>query len=135
MTGTPVFLDTVGLVALWDRSDQWHIPASQAFQLFSEKRANLYTSSLVLLECANAAARRPYRALVAALHHKMETTGRVFHPTTQDLENAWSDYRQGAPGDPGVVDLISFRAMQQLKIERAFTNDRHCRAAGYEVLF
>ena len=25
------FLDTVGLLALWNRSDQWHTPAEEAF--------------------------------------------------------------------------------------------------------
>lgn len=55
-----VFLDTVGLLALWDRSDQWHNVAAQAFRQLSAERAGLYTSSLVLLECANAASRRPY---------------------------------------------------------------------------
>ncbi len=59
-----VFLDTVGLLALWDRSDQWQFPRL-AFKEFSKERASLYTSSLVLLECANAAARRPYRTAVA----------------------------------------------------------------------
>jgi predicted nucleic acid-binding protein len=54
---SPVFLDTVGLLALWDRSDQWHSSAAQAFREFSEERVGLYTSSLVLLECANAASR------------------------------------------------------------------------------
>ena len=135
MTGSPVFLDTVDLLALWDRSDQWHVPAAQAFQEFSKGRASLYTSSLVLLECANAAARRPYRTVVAALWHEMKAAERVFHPDAKDWEDAWSDYERGIPGGPGVVDLISFRAMRQLGIERAFTNDRHFRDAGFQVLF
>ena len=42
MIGSPVFLDTVGLLALWDRSDQWHGPAVQAFQKFAKERASLY---------------------------------------------------------------------------------------------
>jgi hypothetical protein len=28
---TDAFLDTVGLLALWDRSDQWHVMAEAAF--------------------------------------------------------------------------------------------------------
>jgi len=131
----PVFLDTVGLLALWDRSDQWHLPATQAFQAFSKERVSLYTSSLVLLECANAAARRPYRPVVAALWHEMKASERIFHPTEKDWEEAWSDYEREAVGGPGVVDLISFRAMRHLGIERAFTNDRHFRTAGFQVLF
>jgi predicted nucleic acid-binding protein len=95
----------------------------------------LYTSSLVLLECANAAARRPYRTVVAALRREMKEAGRVFHPSEEDWEEAWSDYDRGPVGGPGIVDLISFRAMRQLAIERAFTNDRHFRDAGFLVLF
>jgi predicted nucleic acid-binding protein len=41
VTGSPVFLDTVGLLALWDRSDQWHVPTTRAFQEFSKERASL----------------------------------------------------------------------------------------------
>jgi len=29
-----VFLDTVGLLALWNRSDQWHESAKQLFKAF-----------------------------------------------------------------------------------------------------
>lgn len=135
MIRSPVFLDTVGLLALWDQSDQWHSLAAQAFQGFSKDRASLYTSSFVLLECANAAARRPYRGTVAALCREMKAAGRVFHPSEEDLEQAWSEYEHGAVGGPGVVDLISFRAMRHLKAERAFTNDRHFLEAGFQVLF
>jgi uncharacterized protein len=130
-----VFLDTVGLLAIWDRSDQWHLPATQAFQRLSEERASLYTSSPVLLECANAAARRPYRKVVAALWREMEAAKRVFHPTETDLEEAWLEYERSPVGGPGVVDLISFRAMHHLEIERALTNDRHFRNSGFQVLF
>jgi predicted nucleic acid-binding protein len=125
----------VGLLALWDRSDQWHVPATQAFQIFSQERASLYTSSLVLLECANAAARRPYRTVVAALGREMKAAGRVFHPSEEDWEEAWSAYGREPVGGPSFVDLISFHAMRHLSIERAFTNDRHFRTAGFHVLF
>ncbi len=135
MTAVPVFLDTVGLLALWDSSDQWHLPATQAFQELSKGRTSLYTSSLVLLECANAAARRPYRTVVAALWNEMKAADLVFQPTEKDLEEAWADYERGPVGGPGVVDLVSFRAMRHLGIERAFTNDRHFRTAGFRVLF
>jgi uncharacterized protein len=133
--GPSVFLDTVGLLALWDQSDQWHHSATQAFQEISKERACLYTSSLVFLECANAAARRPYRATVAALWREMKAAGRIFHPTEKDLEEAWSEYERGSVGGPGVVDLTSFCAMRHLGINRAFTNDRHFREAGFQVLF
>src|SRR5215468_4234175 len=76
----------------------------------------LYTSSLVLLECANAASRRPYRPVVAALWREMKAAGRIFQPAEEDWEEAWSDYDRGAVGGPGIVDLLSFRAMRHLSI-------------------
>jgi predicted nucleic acid-binding protein len=32
-----VFLDTVGLIALWDRADQWHSAADAAFQQIGQR--------------------------------------------------------------------------------------------------
>lgn len=50
------FADTVGLLALWDRSDQWHKAADRAFALLAQNKTSLFTTSFILLECANAAA-------------------------------------------------------------------------------
>jgi predicted nucleic acid-binding protein len=36
-----VFLDTVGLVALWDEADQWHAAAEQSFGEIMSKRRRL----------------------------------------------------------------------------------------------
>ena len=59
-----VFLDTVGMLALWDEADQWHHDAERAFEEVTNKRLSLATTPFVLLECGNAAARRPYRGAV-----------------------------------------------------------------------
>ena len=36
-----VFLDTIGLLALWDEADQWHEPADQAFARLSRSVCRL----------------------------------------------------------------------------------------------
>lgn len=36
---TPVFLDSVGLIALWNERDQWHVAATRAFADLRAKRA------------------------------------------------------------------------------------------------
>ena len=129
-----VFLDTVGLLALWDRSDQWHADAEQAFSLLSETSPKLLTTTFVLLECGNAAARRPYRAAVDRLRERMESAGVLIAPSEEDWRQAWAAYRQGEIGDAGIVDHVSFLVMHRLGITRAFTNDQHFRTAGFEVL-
>jgi uncharacterized protein len=130
-----VFLDTVGLLAMWDFRDQWHSAAEAAFADLGREKATLTTTSFVLLECANAAARRPYRRIVEQLRQRMESRNVLISPTNEDWRLAWAAYRQGESGQPGVVDYVSFIVMRRLGIRQAFTNDRHFRDAGFETLF
>jgi len=83
-----VFLDTVGLLALWDTSDQWHRAAQCCFSELLAHRADLTTSSFVLLECGNAAARKPYRSAVSRLCKQMESLNRLIVPTFEDWQAA-----------------------------------------------
>jgi len=130
-----VFLDTVGLLALWDIADQWHYDAEQAFAVMKAERRFLITTSFIFLECGNAAARRPYRNQVDSLRQKMALRGELIIPTETDWENAWQAYQSGKSGQAGIVDQVSFIVMRRLKITEAFTNDRHFQAAGFKVLF
>ena len=54
-----VFLDSVGMIAVWDVADQWHSAAEIAYQELLARGRPLVTTETVLLECGNAAARRP----------------------------------------------------------------------------
>ena len=76
-----VFPDTVGLLALWNRRDQWHADAMAAFSKLSAARIDLVTTSLVLLECGNAAARYPLRSSGVALREQLMAAGEILEPT------------------------------------------------------
>jgi predicted nucleic acid-binding protein len=130
-----VFLDTVGLIALWERTDQWHDDAVRAMANLKGPDTRLITSTLILLECGNAAARKPYRADVDDLRRNLEHAGDLVVPTDVQILSAWDAYRRGAPGDAGIVDEISFAVMREMGIGEAFTNDRHFKAAGFKTLF
>ena len=130
-----VFLDTVGLLAVWDQSDQWHRAAQACFSELLGSRADLITSSFVLLECGNAAARRPYRSAVSRLRKQVELGQRLITPTVEDWQSAWLAYERGEAGSASIVDHVSFVIMRRLGISKAFTNDGHFQAAGFETLF
>ena len=130
-----VFLDTVGLLAVWDESDQWHQAAHRCFVGLVAGRADLITSTSILLECGNAAARRPYRSAVSRLRNQMEQAGRLVTPTGEDWQAAWIAYENGDADSEGIVDHLSFAIMRRVGISKAFTNDGHFRAAGFEILF
>jgi len=132
---TTVFLDTVGLLALWDRSDQWHARAEAAYEKIVRERAVVITTTFVLLECGNAAARRPYRSAVAELRQSLEAANRLAAPTTGDWQEAWAEYQRDQADRAGIVDHVSFRVMNRLGVSDALTNDRHFVAAGFRPLF
>lgn len=130
-----VFLDTVGIIATINRSDQWHTTASSAWDRLRREGLRPVTTSLVLAECGNAFARLPHRGLLCDFVARLESRSCIEFPTPDDWHLAWAAFREGAPGDAGLVDHVSFLVMRRLSIAKAFTNDRHFRAAGFEVLF
>ncbi|HUG89761.1 MAG TPA: hypothetical protein VML55_02945 [Planctomycetaceae bacterium] len=130
-----VFLDTVGLIAVWDTSDQWHEPADCAYQELIREGCRILTTSFVLLECGNAAARRPYRHRVNALRQSLADEGLLVEPTADDVEAAWQAYNRGEAAQAGIVDHVSFVAMRRLGVTSVFSNDEHFAAAGFETLF
>ena len=130
-----IFLDTVGLVALWNRVDQWHLAATAAFQKVTLKRRVFTTTSFILLECGNTATRRDYRNQPNRLREKLEICNQLIFPTHEDRSHAWEAYMQSHTDKAGIVDHVSFQIMRRLGIIEAFTNDKHFEAAGFKVLF
>ena len=130
-----VFLDTVGVLAMLDVRDQWHHAAEEAWARILADQADFMTTSLILVECANAAARRPYRTAVAELREALTAANAVVSPLDAEWEQAWQSYARGVVASAGVVDHLSFLVMRRYGLTRAFTNDRHFLAAGFQILF
>jgi predicted nucleic acid-binding protein len=130
-----VFLDTVGLLALWDENDHWHGAAKDCFIQPSALRANVITTTFIILECVNASARRPYRSAVSQLRQELERGQRLITPTPEDWQTAWNAYDLGGANSAGIVDHITFAVMRRMGISKTFTNDQHFHAAGFETLF
>lgn len=130
-----VFLDTVGLLANWDSTDQWHAAAHPVYQRMMTARTRIISTTFVLLECGNAAARRPFRSAVERFRQQMELGGRLVVPSDSDWQTAWAAYARGEGADAGIVDHVSFAVMRRLGIRGVFSNDRHFQAAGFNTLF
>ncbi len=130
-----VFVDTVGILALLERSDQWHVRATQAWESLVEAARPVCTTTLVLLECGNAAARKPYRRRVAEIRKEFQADGTLIAPTASDIDSAWDAYERGEAGNAGIVDVISFAVMRRLGLREVFSCDAHFQAAGFQTLF
>ena len=130
-----VFLDTVGMLALWSEADEWHSAARKAHESLKQRNVVFLTTSYVLLECGNAAARRGFRGAVVRLRQELSKSETLIEPTPGDCQVAWSTFENSHIGSAGIVDCVSFVVMQRLGITEAFTNDEHFRAAGFTTLF
>lgn len=130
-----VFLDTVGLLAVREKSDQWHEAALGAMREFSRPGTRTWTSDSVLLECGNAVARKSYRDEFVSMRRDFLELETLVTPTDAEIELAWNAYEKRFAAGAGIVDQISFVLMRRLGITEAFTNDEHFRAAGFKTLF
>ena len=130
-----IFLDTVGLLAVREKSDQWHEAAILAMREFAHPGTRTWTSDSVLLECGNAVARKPYRDEFVTMRRDFIELRTLVTPTDAEIEQAWEAYERRYAAGAGIVDQISFVLMDRLDIKEAFTNDEHFRAAGFVTLF
>ena len=130
-----VFLDTVGILAIWDSDDQWYRVAVQSWSKVIEQELPLFATTFVIAECANAASRRPYRSAVERLRLTLTAECSLIFPTSEEWEAACAAYAAAPPGAAGLVDELSIAVMRRLGLQRAFTNDAHFRAVGFETLF
>jgi predicted nucleic acid-binding protein len=130
-----VFLDTVGLLALLNHSDQWRADAVTAFESLQSSHRGFVSTELVFYEAGNALARTSLRAALDNLRLELREQGRIEAVTNADCEEAWQVYRSRRPGDAGIVDCVSFAVMRRLGLTEAFTNDQHFAAAGFTPLF
>src|SRR5207244_4339749 len=105
----------------------------KAFTPLVADRTRLVTTAFVLLDCGNAAARLPFRSMVLSLREELMQAGDLVEPNINDCEQAWQAYSRGEAGEAGIVDHVSFIIMRRLGLTKAFTNDSHHRAAGFET--
>ncbi|MEO8271728.1 MAG: PIN domain-containing protein [Aureliella sp.] len=126
-----VFLDTVGLLAVREKSDQWHEAALQAMREFAYIGTRTWSSDSVFLECGNAVARKPYRDEFVAMRRDLVELGSLVTPSEVEVEMAWEAYEKRHAAGAGIVDQISFVLMRRLGINEAVTNDEHFHAAGF----
>jgi predicted nucleic acid-binding protein len=129
-----VLLDSSGLIALWNRRDQWHAAATRAFSEI-EPAAAFVTTSYILAECANTFARSDLRDRLVILADGLAAQQKLIFPSDADWHEAWNAFSHDHPNSPSLTDQLSFAVMRRLSLKRAFTNDRHFGEAGFEPLF
>src|SRR5665213_3263083 len=110
-------------------------PRKKRIKKTTKNEARVLPTQSVLVECGNAAAWRVFRGDATAIRKKFEEAETLIWPTETDWQLAWLAYQRGEADSAGIVDHVSFAVMRRLGISKAFTNDRHFKAAGFDPMF
>jgi uncharacterized protein len=128
-----IFVDTLFVVALINRRDQYHQQASELAD--SLETHPLITTDAVLLEIGNALARNYKDEAVEIIEHFLTSDEvEIIRLTPELFSQAFTLYKTHQDKAWGLVDCISFVVMKQAGITQALTFDQHFVQAGFQAL-
>jgi predicted nucleic acid-binding protein len=128
-----IFLDTVYILALTNRRDQYHQLASKLVSQFVGY--SMATTDAILLEVGNALARSHRQEAAKAIQQLLTSDDvEVVHLSPQLFERGLALYTTHQDKVWSLVDCISFIVMTEADIAEALTTDRHFEQAGFRAL-
>jgi len=129
-----VFVDTSAILGGLNSADDWHDPATKAWEKFLAEATLLVTTNYVVVESLAVIQGRlglpAVRAFLAEIvpNLRVEWVDEDTHRTASAALLAAD--RRGL----SLVDLCSFETMRRLGIRSVFTFDRHFRQHGFETV-
>ena len=135
MPKNEVYVDTVALLALTDRADQYHRRARKVLDMLTREKRALVTLDAVFGEAVTFIRRRMGRDVAIQFGEKLRNGSlRIAYLDPVTDEEAWKLFR--AWQEPGIsyVDCTSFAYMEAQKLREVFTFDNDFRKMDFEVL-
>ncbi|MCP4933309.1 MAG: type II toxin-antitoxin system VapC family toxin [bacterium] len=128
-----IFVDTLFVVALVNRRDQYHEYASELAEKYDDHP--LLTTDSVLLEIGNALARNfKIQAVDIIDQFKSSEEIKIIGSSPLLFEKGFELYRTHKDKTWGLVDCLSFIVMREANIDSALTFDQHFVQAGFKAL-
>jgi uncharacterized protein len=130
---TDAFLDTSFVIALVNKSDQYHDPALQLTDRYEGNK--LVTTDAILFEIGNALSRNFKLESIEIIEHFPSSDDvHVIHLHQTLFRRAFDLYKSHTDKLWGLVDCLSFVIMKELGITDVLTADKHFEQAGFNVL-
>jgi predicted nucleic acid-binding protein len=128
-----IFVDTLFIVALINKRDQYHQKALQLSEQY--KNHPLITTDAIFLESGNKLSAN-YRNEVVELIEQFLASDEidVIRLTPELFDQSLRLYKKHQDKSWGLVDCFSFVVMKQHKVSQALTFDRHFIQAGFQAL-
>jgi predicted nucleic acid-binding protein len=130
------FADTSFWIAVSQKTDQYHGRASVWSNYLIQRDAFILTTEAVLWEWMNRLANSATRRATAEGYRRCHLDTQIeVVPFAVDMIAAASGlYEARSDKDWSLTDCLSFLVMEQRRVSRALTTDRHFRQAGLEAV-
>lgn len=131
-----IFVDTNGWVALNSQRDAFYEEAKKLNKDFLEKGFEYITTNFVLDETYTWLTMKAGHSIAVDFGEKIRKSKitHIFRITEEIEEEAWDLFKQYSDKKFSFTDCTSFVVMQQMNIEKAFTNDRHFEQMRFTAL-
>jgi len=128
-----IFVDTLFIVALINKRDQYHQIALNLAEQY--ENYPLITTDAIFLESGNKLSAN-YRNEVVELIEQFLASDEidVIRLTSELFDQSLRLYKKHQDKSWGLVDCFSFVVMKQHKVSQALTFDRHFIQAGFQAL-
>jgi predicted nucleic acid-binding protein len=128
-----IFIDTLFVVALVNRRDQYHEQAATLAEIFDGHP--LLVTDAVLLEIGNALSRNYKEEAVRIMDEFLASDEvEIVRLTPELFDEGYSMYKTYLDKEWSLVDCISFVVMRKAAVKQALTFDRHFAQAGFQAL-
>ncbi len=129
----PIFLDTLFVVGLVNRRDQYH---RQAIELSEQLEGSSFlTIDVVLLEIGNALAKGYKQESIKIINEFLQSEDtEIIHLNPVLFQQAFKLYQTWHDKEWGFIDCVSFVVMKEKGILQALTFDKHFTQAGFQPL-
>lgn len=130
------FVDTVCWVALLNQDDQQHKIADEKYKGLMRTGYSFITTTAVLNETANALSEPYFRQAVIEFYNRIQMSARIEIVFVDHAlwAEGWKLYEQRPDKGWSLTDCLSIVVMQQQRIKKVLTNDKHFEQAGFHAL-
>lgn len=125
-----IFVDTSAFYALVDKDDENHKVASEIIRKLVDEAAELYTSNFVLSETYTLLRNNVGHSKTVEFIKKARPSLKAIHITEDIEERAIQIFIKYSDKDFSFTDCTSFIIIEDLKLEKAFTFDKHFQQYG-----
>ena len=128
-----VFIDTSYLLALELKRDQNHEVAKKHWQNIAQTLPLFVTTSYVFDEIVTYFNSRGHhkKAVQVGNNLILSPSVQLVHVNESLFHEGWTYFKQHQDKDYSLTDCISFIVMEELRLSRAFTFDKHFVQAGF----